>query len=172
MPEWRRWLRLLLVASGILLAYFLVPVSPQDDANVIMRGVASIVVLVLLALAVVRQLMLHLDRTKQRIDGLIITVMLVAVVFSFVFYALSVHVPGEFADLETRLDALYFTGATMATIGYGDVHAVGQLARGLVLALMVFNVAFVGTAVALMSSQIKSVASSRIAERQQRQQSD
>jgi hypothetical protein len=172
MPEWRRWLRLLLVATGILVAYFLVPVTRDENANVVARGIASIVVLVLLGLAVARQLMLHFDRTKQRIDGLIITVMVVAVVFSFVFYALSVHVADQFSGLDTRLDALYFTGATMATIGYGDVHAIGQLARGLVLVLMVFNVVFVGTAVALMSSQIKEVAHTRIAERRHREDSD
>lgn len=167
MVEWRRWLRLLFMAGGILLAYFLVPVTSDADTDVVARGVGAVLVLTLLAVAVVRQLVLHLDQSKRRIDGLIVTVMTVAIVFSYVFYALAVHVPDQFAELDTRLDSLYFVGASMATIGYGDVHATGQLARGLVLVLMVFNVVFVGTAVALMSSQIKHVASTRIAERRQ-----
>ena len=167
MAEWRRWLRLLFMAGGILLAYFLVPVTSDVDTDVVARGVGAVLVLTLLAVAVVRQLVLHLDQTKRRIDGLIVTVMTVAIVFSYVFYALAVHVPDQFVDLDTRLDSLYFVGASMATIGYGDVHASGQLARALVLVLMVFNVVFVGTAVALMSSQIKRVASTRLAERQQ-----
>ena len=37
--------------------------------------------------------------------------------------------PGAFAELNTRTDGLYFTVATMGTVGYGDVNPVGQAAR-------------------------------------------
>ena len=33
----------------------------------------------------------------------------------------------------------------MATVGYGDVHAEGQLARGLVIGLIVFNIVVVAS---------------------------
>ena len=45
--------------------------------------------------------------------------------------------------LETRTDALYFTLSTMATVGFGDVHAVGQLARVTVSFMIVFNIVVV-----------------------------
>ena len=44
-------------------------------------------------------------------------------------------------------DALYFTIVTMATVGYGDVHAEGQVARALVIGLIVFDVVIVASLV-------------------------
>ena len=165
MTGWQRWGHLVLVTTGIMGLYFLFPVTRETDTGTIARAGAAVLVLVLLALGVVRQLKVHLDQTDRRIDGLIVTIMTVVAVFSFIFYALALHSPGQFDGLETRIDSLYFVAATMATIGYGDVHAAGQTARGLVLVLMVFNVVFVGTAVALMSSHIKQVATERMEER-------
>ena len=46
----------------------------------------------------------------------------------------------EFVSLETKTDALYFALTTLATVGFGDVHAEGQIARTLVIIQMVFNV--------------------------------
>jgi hypothetical protein len=54
-------------------------------------------------------------------------------------------VPRQMAGLSTRTDALYFTLSTMTTIGYGDVHAEGQVARALVCGLIVFNVVVVAS---------------------------
>ena len=62
---------------------------------------------------------------------------------SLTFFLLDQVQPGQVEDLDTRTDALYFTLSTMATVGYGDVHAEGQLARALVCALIVFNVVVV-----------------------------
>jgi Ion channel len=47
---------------------------------------------------------------------------------------------GEFEGLATRIDALYFALTTLFTVGYGDIHPVGQLARALVSVQMVLNV--------------------------------
>jgi voltage-gated potassium channel len=44
------------------------------------------------------------------------------------------------------------------------VHAVGQAARAMVLVQMVFNVVFLGTAVALLSTRIRAVATARAAQ--------
>lgn len=63
--------------------------------------------------------------------------------FSLAFFLLDLVEPAQIADLDTRTDALYFTLSTMATVGYGDIHAEGQIARGLVCGLIVFNVVVV-----------------------------
>ena len=52
--------------------------------------------------------------------------------------------------LHTRVDALYFTVVTMATVGYGDVHAEGQGARMLVIGLIIFDVVIVASLVRLL----------------------
>jgi hypothetical protein len=67
--------------------------------------------------------------------------------FSLAFFILNLVEPDQIADLSTKTDALYFTLSTMATVGYGDVHAEGQLARALVSGLIVFNVVVVASLV-------------------------
>ena len=49
--------------------------------------------------------------------------------------------------MHTRVDALYFTLATMATVGYGDIHAEGQVARAMVCAVIAFDVVVVASLV-------------------------
>ena len=83
--------------------------------------------------------------------------------FALGFYVLAQRNPAQIIDLHTRVDALYFTMSTLTTVGFGDVHATGQTARVLVLVQMVFNIVFVTTAAALLSSRIRSVAAERAA---------
>ncbi len=56
--------------------------------------------------------------------------------------------------MTTKTDALYFTVSTLATVGFGDVHATAQLSRALVIIQIVFNLAFVGTLVSLLTRLI------------------
>ena len=165
MVGWQRWLRLAAIVGAVVLLYFVVPVDRQVQRENISRAVGALLIIGLLALGVVYQLRVHLDDTSKKVDGLIVTIVVVMAVFSIGFYNLEAHDPDQFAQLQTRLDALYFTMATAATVGYGDVHAVGQTARAVVLVNMVFNVVFIGTAVALLSARVREVVSHRSQER-------
>lgn len=161
MVGWRRWLHLGLILTGVVVVYFVVPVSPELERGTVLRVLLAILLLALLAAGVVRQLRRHLDAQDQRVDGLIVSITVVMAVFAFSYFTLHQRDPSQFAGLETRLDALYFTASTAATVGFGDVNAVGQAARALVLVQIVFNAVFIGTAVALLSSRIKTVATAR-----------
>jgi hypothetical protein len=164
MVGWRRWTHLGLILAALVVVYFVVPVSTEVKGSTVLRGVAAILIVGLLVAGLVRQLRLHLDDTTRRVDGLLVSITVVMVAFSYCFFVIEQRAPTQFDGLETRLDALYFTAATAASVGYGDVHAVGQGARALVLTQMVFNVIFIGTAVALLSSRIRAVANARAAQ--------
>ena len=161
MVGWRRWVHLGVVLGAVVLVYFLAPVSRELERGTLIRILLSLLVLALLVVGVVRQLRLHLDDQDRRVDGLIVSIVVVMTVFSFSYFTLQQRDPTQFAQMETRLDALYFTATTASSVGYGDVHAVGQVARAMVLVQIVFNVVFIGTAVALLSSRIRAVASAR-----------
>ncbi|MFD2354494.1 potassium channel family protein [Nonomuraea ferruginea] len=77
------------------------------------------------------------------------------VLFALADYNVAYWREGEFAGLETRTDALYFAVSTLATVGFGDVHAQGQLARGLVLVQMAFNLIVLATAATLLTGKLK-----------------
>jgi hypothetical protein len=59
------------------------------------------------------------------------------------------------SGISTRTDALYFTVATLTTVGYGDVHAQGQIARSLVTLQLLFDVVFVGAAVSTLLRSLR-----------------
>jgi voltage-gated potassium channel len=160
-----RWLRLTGVLVLILTLYFVVPVDTKPHAENGVRVLLSVLVLVGLAVGMVRQLRLHLDDASRKLDGLVIGIVLVVVVFAYAFYVLDKQTPGEIAGMKTRLDSLYFAMTTMTTIGTGDVHAAGQAARALVLVQMVFNVLFVATAATLLTTRIRTAAEIRSHER-------
>jgi hypothetical protein len=82
--------------------------------------------------------------------------------FSAIYWALAVG-HGQFSGLRTRLDALYFTGVTMATVGYGDIHPTGQAARAIVLVQLLYTFAFLAGGVTALGTRLRGNLSRRMA---------
>ena len=144
----------------ILVVYFSVPVERELPDN-LARAVVILIVLGGLALGMTRMLRLHAVDEGRRIEGLIVGILLVVVVFAYVFYALAHNQPDQVVGLHTRVDALYFTVSTLTTIGFGDIHAQGQAARALVLVQVVFDLVFVAASVSLITSRVRTQAQRR-----------
>jgi peptidoglycan/LPS O-acetylase OafA/YrhL len=133
----------------------------------VVRITISMLVLAALAYAVVVQVRLQLEADDRRVDGLVLALAVGVLVFALGFYVMEVHDPGQIPGLHTRLDALYFTMSTVLTVGYGDVHAEGQLARGVVLAQMVFDVVILAAAATTLSARLRRTAASKAARRRE-----
>jgi voltage-gated potassium channel len=167
-----RWIRLAVVLLLILVVYFVVPVETTASSENVVRAAGALLGFVSLAGLMVRQLRMHLDDASRRVDGLVIGIVLIVVVFAYAFYSMNRHDPSQFAGLKTRLDSLYFAVTTLATVGTGDVHAAGQAARALVLVQMVFNVLFVATTATLLTARIRVAAQIRAEERRAHRDTD
>lgn len=161
MTGWKRWARLAAVLAVVLVLYFTVPVSFEMKGSDAVQIVVSLVALALLAILVLVEVRHQLLDADRRIDGLVIALMIAVLGFALGFYILAQRQPGQIVDLDTRVDALYFTMATLLTIGYGDVHATGQAARVLVLIQMVFNVVILATAASTITTRIRTQAEKR-----------
>ncbi len=83
------------------------------------------------------------NETAIRIEALVAVLYAFVVFMSLVYLGLASR-PGEFDELHTRIDALYFTMSTIATVGFGDVHATGQAARLVVTVQIFLDLIFVG----------------------------
>jgi voltage-gated potassium channel len=150
----------LLIAAATAV-YYQIPVPGQmhESSWVVMFCCGVIVLGVLILLALRRLLRAGED---ARVRGLILLLALTVLFFSWADDSVA-SLPGQFADLHDKTDALYFNISTLATVGFGDVHAAGQLARAAVTLQIVFNLVFLGAAVSMISGFVRAKARSRIA---------
>jgi voltage-gated potassium channel len=138
-----------LIVVAVTVVYFLLPAPGQmrkSSWTILFAG--GVIVLGLLMVGLIRRL-LHAD-IDARARSLIVLLSCVVLFFSWANVALS-RIPGEFTELHTKIDSLYFSISTLATVGFGDVHADGQLARAAVTLQILFNLVFLGTAITMVT---------------------
>ncbi|MFG3496930.1 potassium channel family protein [Streptomyces sp. NPDC047928] len=144
-------------AAGVLLAaYFLLPLGVFGPHRPVLSWtvfVTALAVIAVLILKHIRDVLLDRPGTHSGI-ALGVLMCLTLLVFATACRALARH-PGQFEGLETRLDALYFTVVTLATVGYGDVTARGQAARLVVLLQIVYDLVLLTGAATALSRHVK-----------------
>ena len=153
------------VVSVLLIAlatvvYFIIPVPSHlsRDAWAVMFFCGAGVLGILIIVAIQRLLGAG---EHARIRGLVLLLTVTVLFFSWSDLSVS-KLPSQFAELQTKTDSLYFNVSTLATVGFGDVHPVGQLARAAVTLQIVFNLVFLGAAVSIISGFFRRQAQGRI----------
>jgi voltage-gated potassium channel len=141
----------LLVAAATVVYYF-IPVPRVGAGSWTVLFFAGAGVLGVLILLAVRQL-LHAGEDAG-IRGLVLLLTVTVLFFSWADASVA-KLPGQFTDLHDKTDALYFNVSTLATVGFGDVHPVGQLARAAVTLQIVFNLVFLGAAVSMITGVVR-----------------
>jgi voltage-gated potassium channel len=144
---------------AVLAVYYALPVgenrSPYAQAFAVTVLVVGTVVLGWLIVRQVRRQLLAGDNDAVRIQSLVTLLYMVVVLFSLGYFVLARADADQFSDLETKTDSLYFTVSTLGTVGFGDVHATGQLARGLVALQIVFDLVFVAGLASMVGGQLR-----------------
>jgi voltage-gated potassium channel len=142
-----------LVAAATAVYYVLpVPGAMQESSWAVMFFLGATVLGALILTAIRRLLQAG---ENARIRGLILLLTLTVLFFSWSDESVA-RLPGQFTLLSTKTDSLYFNISTLATVGFGDVHPVGQLARAAVTVQIVFNLVFLGAAVSLITGYFRS----------------
>lgn len=145
------------VIALLTLGYFLFPLHlPRSDAVDAGRLAGSLAALALVAVVLRREA--RRSRTRQsrqyhRIQQLLTALYVLVLFFAMVYAVISAWRPGEFAGLQDRVDSLYFSTTVVSTVGFGDVHAEGNLARVVVTVHMLFNLIYLGTALRLLTAR-------------------
>jgi voltage-gated potassium channel len=138
-------LRNAITAVALLGLYFVIPV-PGDRGTEL--GITVLVGLV--GLPVLAYIFLTIaERARRSPDDHIRLEALVAVSYVFVVFTSLIYVAlasykGQFVGINNRMDALYFTMSTIATVGFGDVHATGTVSRAVVTVQIAADLVIVG----------------------------
>ena len=152
----RDLLQHLLVLAVALAAFYLVPVTGRFWN---LSALGFFVVLIGLVVMVSRQLTTQAragSNSSVQLKSLLFLLYPVVAVFALAYYLLFVHNPAEFDGIANRTDALYYTVVTLGTVGFGDVHPVGQLAKILTMVQIVFDLIVIGLLLSIAASRMMS----------------
>lgn len=148
-------LRSLGVVAATLLAYALLPI--RKETAVVIGGLA-VLGLVVLGVVFARQLA-RISRNARPVVAALESLTLVfgmfLSLFAFVYVALSQNDPGAFTQPVGKMAGIYFSVTILATVGFGDISAVTDLARAAVTVQMVLDLVLIGAAVKLLSISAK-----------------
>ncbi len=137
-------LRSLLVATAVCAAYFVLPLPTRLSAWPVLRLAGGLVVVALLLTWQIREILRAPYPGARAVGGLVVSIPLFLVLFASTYLLLAEGDPGMFSEPLTRLDAMYFTVTVFATVGFGDITAVSQSARAVVMTQMVGDLILVG----------------------------
>lgn len=140
----------------LTLGYFTVPLRIEGGEPV---GFLRLAVSLVLFGGVAWLLVVHDRRSRRRqspdfhrIQQLLSVLYLLVLTFSLVYALVSIWTSDQIVGISNRVDALYFSVTVISTVGFGDIHATGSLARVLVTVQMLFNLIYLGTALRVLSS--------------------
>ncbi|MFE9926367.1 potassium channel family protein [Streptomyces sp. NPDC005774] len=156
-PLWR-WLAQAVAATPLVTAYFLLPLDSLGPRHPTLSWTLFGLTLALIAALLLQQINHVLMNHPHARPGLVIPLLmsLSILVFATAYQGLA-QSPGELIGLNTRLDALYFTIVTLATVGYGDITPHGQTARLVTMLQILYTFIFLTAAATALSHQIRTV---------------
>jgi voltage-gated potassium channel len=150
----------MIACAALFLAYAAVPVSGESGpAMLVARSLITAAMLITLVIAIRWEALRQLRDPDVPLSGLVVGIVAGILVFAMVDFSIATHRPGEFIGLETRVDALYFALTVLLTVGFGDITAEGQFARGVLSAQMVFNAVGLAGSASLLARRLTDRAS-------------
>ncbi|MCW2533265.1 MAG: hypothetical protein JWP62_2835 [Blastococcus sp.] len=128
----------------LVAAYYAAPLDrPLDRGTGLLFGGALLLFAVLVAHQV-RGILRSRRPRLRAIRALIVGVPLLIVVFAATYCTVDAQQAGAFSEPLSRTDGLYFTVTVFATVGFGDITPISQLARVLVTTQMLVGLLTVG----------------------------
>jgi voltage-gated potassium channel len=140
----RTLLRPILTGAALLTIYYLLPLDRGGNVPGLVVGLIALTVLVIWQL---RAVMTAPSPRLRAVESLATSIPLYIVLFAGSYYTMSDRDTGAFTEPLDRTDALYFTVATLATVGFGDIAAVSEAARIAVIVQMVTGLVLLGVVI-------------------------
>ncbi|MGZ4484506.1 MAG: potassium channel family protein [Nocardioidaceae bacterium] len=140
----RSLLRSLLYTLDIVVGYFVLPISSHPDSTAALVLLLGIVGVTLLLVWQVREITRSPFPRLRALEALATSAPLFFAVFAITYFVMEQAAPGNFNEHLTRLDAAYFTVTVFATVGFGDIVPVTEVARGVVTVQMLGDLVIVG----------------------------
>ena len=133
-------LRLAAFLALLIFLFSTVPIGGFDEDNPSAAWIRLVAILLVFLSALVLQLRMIVAAEVPQVraaEAVVETVLMFLFLFAFLYTSMSTTDPLAFTEPLSRMDALYFTTVTFATVGFGDITPVSQLARAVVTVQMI-----------------------------------
>ena len=148
-------LRTLLTIALILVIYYLVPfdhgMNDATAAGLVLGAVALAAIVVFQIWAIGRSKY----PTMRAVEALAFTIPLYILLFASTYYLMARAQLTSFGVHLSRTDAMYFSSTIFTTVGFGDITAKSETARGVVTLQMMLDLVALGLVVRLVLNAIK-----------------
>lgn len=131
-------------AVALVVLYFTLPMTAAFDTQTGLELAVGLIVVAALATWQVFSITRSPYPRMRAVESLATTLPLFVLLFATFYYLLDRNSPGSFTEPMTRFDAVYFTVTVFATVGFGDIAAVSEGARGAATAQMIGDIVLVG----------------------------
>jgi voltage-gated potassium channel len=148
-------LRSLATASVLVALYYLLPLDRIPSVPLGVLLAIGLVILLSVAAWQVRTIVGAKHPTVRAIGALATTVPLFLLLFASTYFLMARTSPASFSDHLTRTDSLYFTVTTFSTVGYGDITAVSESARVVVIAQMILDLLALGLGIRVFTGAVQ-----------------
>jgi hypothetical protein len=143
----RALIRSLLTVTGLVVVYYLLPLDRKFGPGTVVLLLIALVLVGAVVTLQVRRIIHSATPLLRAVESLALTVPLFLLIFAAVYQLLSGSDAHAFSEPLSRTDSLYFVITVFATVGFGDITAVSQLARVLVTVQMVSDLLVLGVVV-------------------------
>jgi hypothetical protein len=128
----------------VLVLYYVLPLDQSFGWVTLAQLFGGMVVVAVLATLQVRSVVRSPYPVLRATETLALTVPLFLVLFAATYQVLASSDPANFSQPLTRTDTLYFVVTVFATVGFGDITPVSELARALTTVQMIGDLVLVG----------------------------
>ncbi|MFL6048124.1 MAG: potassium channel family protein [Propionibacteriaceae bacterium] len=148
-------LRALGSTAALVAIYYLLPLDRSSIGVVI--GILAVGLLALVGLVAiqVRGIIRSPYPVLRAVGALATSVPLFLLLFAGTYFVMGTISAGTFSQPLTRTDALYFTVTVFATVGFGDITAVTEPARVLVIGQMIADIVILGLGARIIIDAVK-----------------
>jgi hypothetical protein len=136
--------RTLLTPTVLLVLYLLLPLHREFTVGTVTGLGACVVAMGLLVALQVRAILRSQHPAFRAVEAVALSLPLFLLLFAVTYTLLSGSYPSAFTEPLGKLDSLYFVVTVFATVGFGDISAVSEVARVLVTAQMVGDLVLIG----------------------------
>jgi hypothetical protein len=133
-----------LTVVAVLGLYYVLPLDRTFSVRTLVELFLGLVAFGALVAWQVRGILRSSAPALRAVESIALTIPLFLVVFAAVYVILSSTDPEALSEPLTRTDSLYFVVTVFATVGFGDIAPVSEVARAVTTVQMVCDLLLIG----------------------------